>query len=525
MRWARKWRLLLLFLFAPLLAGGCATPFVVGCREEAKRTEGEFKYTDRQAALACDRAQFYADPHLILFDKEKKVWELNPNGLLTADLRKVIEDQVKSIDVLLGYADREEADQIDWVKGFRKGLEREEQIALEILRRLRFVDTYNEFTDKVGELPLSFRPSEVSYFFPAGRKFYSMKILYPPRRLEGIPFTAEYLETAKREGVLQLIDTFEVSSTRQFAKKIPHLYDANDFYWEDEGRGWLIQSFRVMSSKEKPADNIVHYIEIFRKKKDMNGPEEKPAVRGFMTAGGSKVSVFIVDYDREGTAGYGTPDKLVQTFTDVATGGDLFSNETLRNKLLEALYDAPQNNPRDKPERKRPQDPQIYTEIVKMGEAPIDLWEKGSWSVPFEYKILSTNLEIKYHKPKTVEEQRLEEKDKLKKIELFIQGFQQSGKKVVIEYWIPKDQYKDHNIMDASAYSATISLRRKGHAKEEADITHFGGRVKVVNYLYAGKWFQIVDEDGDEVFEKKREIADPTASTGSAARVDEHRDF
>ena len=502
-----------LTLVLTVFLSACAVPFSKGCLDVAAKADGEFKYTSQQAAVACSKAQFYAVPHLVMYDKENDKWSVNSNGILASDLEGVLSDQAKSLNTLLSYTSREDADWIDWFSGFRKGLEREEAVVLYLISRLNFVRTYNEFTDLVGELPKDLQPKEVEYFFSAGRKFYSMRILYPLRSLASISFTAEYLETAKREGRLKMVDSFEIADSQEYSKKVPDLYDANDFSWENRRRGWVINSYKITMNNEKPADNVVHYIEIYRKKKDLLGVEEKPAVRGFMAAGGTKVTVFVADYDYEGTLGYGSPEKIVKTFTDLTTGRDIFASSDLRTSLLEALYESEQNNPRIKPERKKPQDREIYVSIVKTGEAQIDVWEKGAWSIPFDYKILSQNFELQFDMPKTPEETRFVEREKLKKIKIFVREFKRDGKKMVIEYWLPKKEYSEWNITGNPFASTDIyTIRRKGNTEEKAEIEHFASKVMAMDYSYGGKWFRIVDEDGDGTFEKKREIGNPTVT-------------
>lgn len=515
-------------LVCGMVMGGCVRPYVSACRDIAQDEQGDFKYNKRQAAIACERAHLYADAQLTSYDRAKSQWKLNPNGVLTDDLKQVLEDQAKSLDLLLSYRDREDADFIDWFKGFREGLEKQESIVLAILGRLNYVKTYNEFTDLVGELPARLRPSDASYFFPAGRKFYSPRLLYMIRSLEVVPFTAEYLETAKQNGTLKLVDTFDLRSVQQFAKKVSRLYDPNDFTWEKQDRGLALKAYRVMPDNEKPADNVVHYMEIFRYKPSGYQPdgreiEEKPAVRGFLAAGGSTISVFVIDYDREGMPGYGSPDAVIRTYSNVTTGADIFTNPILREKILDALYDISQkNNVRERPERRKPQDRTIYTAIVKMGETQVDVWEQGTWSVPFDYKNLSQNLRIEFKKPETADEKRVEEQDKIKQTRVLVREFSQSGTKVVLEYWTPKDEYAGRNIAHASVSGDTFKMRRKNGPEETGEIGYFGKGIRTIDYFFGGRWFRIIDENGDGVFEKKRNIADPTASsyTGSAQSSD-----
>lgn len=513
----------LFLLVALALVMGCAKPFIVSCRDAAVNPDGEWKYTARQAAVACDRAQLYAGEQLFSFNKEKKIWELNPNGLLTSDLEKVMQDQVRSLDVLLSYKDKESADWIDWFPGFRKGLEREEQVALEILRRLNFVKAYNEFTDAVGELPEKLQSKEIPYFFPNGRKFYSMRLLYPQlaKRLDAIPFTAEYLEVAKREGTMKLVDEFGLTSKREFAKKVPDLQDPNEFTWKKQEMGWVVKSYKVMSDKEKPNDNVVHYIEIYRRMESGN-TEAIPAVRGFMAAGSTKVTVFVIDYDREGELGHGKPDEVAKTFADIASGNDIYDNTILRDKLLTSLYDSPQANHRENPERRKPKTKEIYTAIVKMGEVQVDAWEKCGepCTVPFDYKTLVQNAEVMLIPPKTLEEKKTAEREKLLQIGAFIREFKQDGTVVVREYWIPKKQYAGRDIIHpAIALSDTYTIRRKGGQEERAGVEYFGERIKMIDYSYGGKWFRMVDEDGDGNFEKKKAIATPASASPSVTSV------
>lgn len=510
-----------LIVIIVLALSACANPFVIACRDVAQDVKGNFKYTARQAAVACDRAQFYADPHLFTKNDENKSIVINPNGLLAADLEKVLKDEVKSLNSLLSYQNQENSDFIDWAKGFRQGLEKEEQIVLEILRRLNYVKSYNDFTDAVGELPESMQSKEFTYFFPNGRKYYSMRLLYSrtDKRLEDIPFTSEYLEAAKRDGTLKLIDSFEVMSLREFAKKVPNLHDANDFSWDKQNQSWVILSYKVMSVKDKPVDNVVQYIEIYRKAitKNFSGAESVPAVRGYMAAGGSKVTVFVMDYDREGNPGFGSPDEVVKIFSDITTGSDLYSDPMLKDKLITSIFESPQNNIKDKLDRKKPKDHQVYTSIVKMGDAPLDVWEQGIFSVPFDYKILSQNLELVYAPPITSEEKRLAEREKLKQIKLFIREFKQDSKVVVREHWLPKKAYSERNIAHSAALTDTIKIRKKNGIEESGEIAYFAEHVKVIDYSFGGKCSRIVDDDGSGIFKKKRAIACPAGMAGATS--------
>lgn len=495
----------LLFLFLPIFLSACATPFFQSCRDLARNPENEWKYSEqqRQIGVACDHAMRIKAAK---FDKEKGIWIFNPDFISVEDMEKVLKDKVDSYNDLLSFRDRELADAVDWFK-MRPGLLREEKITRWLLRRINYVSTFNEFTDLVGEIPKDMLGSEAEYLMPYGRKVYSLRMISPSAK-QKIPFVAEYLETAKKNNTLVKVDSFFVSDSQTYAKKVESLYDPNEFIWDKQYRGWQVDSYKVISDKERPNDNIVQHIEVFRTKEN-NKAESLPAMRGFLAAGGQNVSIFLMDYDKEGEQGFGDPDAVKRIFSSITTGRDLFTGSD--RDLLYALYDN-QNNNLDKPERRRPPEKPVYLEIVPM-DKKIDLavWEEGNWTVPFDYSNFSKNLGIEFTPPKDPAEARIEEKEKLKRILAFVQEFSQYGKKVVIELWIPKKEYAERNI--ASAQSNDIfRIRRKGGEEKSGDVEFFAQYKKIINYNFGGKWFQIVDEKGNGTFNKKREIADPIAA-------------
>lgn len=500
------------------LLAGCAKPFFVACREVAGDEKGEFKYSEPQVGVACERAQFYVKNSPVEKDEETKKWKLNPSKLPASEVKKVFKDQAGSLDAFLTYENREDADWIDWFKGFREGLEKQEKIVLEILRRLNYVDSFNEFTDAVGDLPAEMRSESSNYFFSEGRKSYSLRHLYSEKPIEDIPFTAEYVEVAMREGKFKLVDTFRLNTYQEFSKKIPDLYDPNEFRWESQERGWLVNAYKILSDKEKPIGKSVHYIEVFRI--DGTEIEDLPAVRGFLPSGGSGVSVFVVDYDQKGHSGYGSPDKVIKSFTEAKDAQSIFTDNYFRSELLEKIYENPEDNNRDRPQRRKPKPRPIYTEIVRMGDVKIDVWQEGEWSVPFDHKTLSREAKVKFKKPENPEEERLEEREKLKKIRYLKNVVKRDGQVVVIEYWVPKEDYSRRNIVETLEFGETLRVRRKNGPEETGEVGYFGKRVKVVDYTFGGKWFRIADEDGDGVFEKKREISSPVSTAEPAPSAD-----
>lgn len=501
--------LILLALAVIFLVSACATPTFKACRDGAVSKTEEWTYTQRQAEVACERVILKKSAK---FNKEKGIWELNPMLVSVEDQKKVLADRAKSLDEVLSYRDGEFSEFIDWFSGLRQGFEREERAALWLLRRMQFVQTFNEFTDLVGEVPKKMLGQEAEYFMPYGRKIYSLRMLYPARDLQKIPFTAVYLETARKEGTLSKVDTFYVSDYQKYAKKLENLRDPNEFSWENRQRGWRVDSYKsTQGANFKPGDNTVQYIEIYRFN-ESGKSESLPAVRGFLAAGAQNVTIFIVDYNQEGEDGFGSPDAVKTLFTSTVTGRDLYLDVSHRETLFEALYDNSFADNLRKPIRQRPSEKPLYLEMVPMGnKIVVDIWEEGNWTVPFEYLALSKNLEITYDPSVTPEETRLSEKQDLKKILAFKREFMRDGKKVVVEIWIPKKAYSERNIAASTSYDL-FKIRHKGGEEKVGDIEFFAERRKVIMYQFGGRWFQIVDNDGDGVFEKKREMSDPTVT-------------
>ena len=501
-----------------LFISACARPTFVACRDEAVYETGEFKYTQSQAAIACERAVLKLAANL---NKEKGVWDLKRDIVTTENMKKLLEDRAKALNDLQRYDIESLRQHIDWFKGLRAGLEREEQATLWLLQRIQFVDTYNKFTELVGELPKEMLAKDSEYFFEYGPKFYSMRMIYPARDVTKIPFTARYLEEAKSQGKLRLADSFTIMDSQLYGEKIPDFKDSNKFSWDKRERGWKILSYKIIANSDIPNDSVVHYIEVFRVNASTAQAENgNAALSGYLAAGGNNVSVFVIDYDKDDEDGFGSPDAVKRVLQNVVTGRDLYNNENLRKELLVMLHEPPKSD-KTRPERRRPPDPPVYVAIVPMGQqVMLDIWEikKEGWSVPLSYKGLYKNLEIVYGKPDKEDLKKLKaanEKEELKKIEILAREFRLNGDTVVIEYWKPKSEYSKLNIKYAIAGSgsgATYTIQRKGFTREQAEIEFFGDKIKQMDYFYGGVWSRIVDEDGDGIFEKRRQIANPTKS-------------
>jgi hypothetical protein len=517
---------LLIVLCALVFLSGCVKPSVIACREAATLPTdkgGKFGWTEEQAMAAC------ADVDRTLagkFDETKGTWTIDYTKIITVEeALKHIQDQRGSIDVLLSYEDEETARDIDFWKGMRKGLERQEKRLRWIEQRLTYVINYNAFVDKVGE-----SDGEIAKkLMPYGRKAYSLRLLYPIYDLKQLRFAADYVEAAKRDGSLKLINEFPIVEKEKFAEKVPDRDDPNKFSWKSHYRGWLIKAYKVMPDKERPVSPNIDYLEIFKAKfnktggndEEFAGYDEQFAVAGFKSRGKDTVNLFVIDYDLEVIQGF-CPDKVFETFVDVIFGNEIYINDDARKEVMEVLYEPPIAE--EKEYRKKPQEKPLYVEIARMGEVTVSAWEEGEFSVPFSYSATGPGKfdlasEIIWAQLKTPEEKRVEEEEGLKKIEFFKLSYKKEGNAKVIEYYVPKPDYSQQDIKEGYALSDTFRIRRKGQPEMSADIKFFTDRIKAVDYEYGSCWYRLLDKDGDGKFEKRRKIADPMEKTNAVINI------
>jgi len=201
----------------------------MACREIATlpfEKGGQYGWTEEQAKAACaDANRFLAGK----FDKEKGMWSIDYTRVITTEeVLKYIRDQEQSVDTILSYKYDENARDIDFWKGFRKGFERKEKELRWVEQRLSYVVNYNAFIDKVGEM----NDGAVKKLMPHGRKAYSLRLIYPISDLKELKFTANYVESAKRDGTLVLINEFPIVELEKFAEKIINKDDPNKFIWK-----------------------------------------------------------------------------------------------------------------------------------------------------------------------------------------------------------------------------------------------------------------------------------------------------
>ncbi|OGZ07779.1 MAG: hypothetical protein A2942_02880 [Candidatus Lloydbacteria bacterium RIFCSPLOWO2_01_FULL_50_20] len=506
--WRSRRCWLLLALAVGILAG-CATPFTPACLTVAKDPTDEFKYRQDEALVACEAAQYPAVPHLFKRDPKSNVWSLNEGGMKVDEVAVVIRRNVKDLYSYLSYSNPRQVEAIDSLRGLRAGLEKEELIAFDQYSRLNMLKILSDFAK---EVPLSsdvINREDYKYFMNYGDGRYSLRQVYPHETLSvrNIPFDAEYLVNARSNGSLKLVEQVRQITQQDFAKKIVDLRDPNNFKWKKAIQGFEIRGYKIMPPDGKPKDEAVHYVEVYRLKDDLVTTESLPAIRGFMPAASTGVSVFLVDYDREGTIGYSMPDELWKFGFPIRNGHELLTLFGYRGRLMTALFDPPKLVDRDRPERKRPQDPPIYYKVVKAGDYTANAWKKGKFTVPFKY----ATLEQGYRFELVPALPKLEAEVRFKQLKSLVREYKKDGKSVIVERWEPKSEYLKRNIADVSAFGGVFTLRRDGFSEERGDVKLFGKRVVTIDYQFGDKWYRIKDEDGDGDFELQQEIADPSA--------------
>lgn len=517
----KKVGILFVLLFILCFGSGCTKSFVMACREMAVEEGGGFQYTQDQAKAACaDANRFLAGT----FDKDKGFWSMDYTRVIsTEEVLTYVQDQLKSIDILLSYDYPENARDIDFWKGFRRGFERKEKELRWVEQRLLYVVNYNQFVDKVGEKD----GETVKKLMPYGRKAYSLRLIYPLNEIKELKFTADYVESAKKDGALVLVNEFPIVEQKKFSEKIIDKDDPNKFSWRSHHRGWLIRAYKILPQKEQPVKANIDYLEIYKAKfspgaddgKKFESFEEQFAVSGFKAGDKEGVNIFVIDYDWEAIKGF-SPDKVLETYVNIIFGNEIYTIESLKREVLEVLYNPPIAE--QKEYRKKPPEKPLFVEVAKMGEVTVELWETSAegFAVPFLYSSqgpgkLDVSFEISWRKPMNGKDEQVESEHGLKQIEVFKQIFKKGSVVKVVEYYTPKDEYAKRSIKEGMALYNIIRIRRKDKPQEEADIRYFADKLRTIDYEYGGRWYRILDKDGDGKFEKRQKIADSQNKNGN----------
>lgn len=336
---------------------------------------------------------------------------------------------------------------------------------------------------------------------------YDIRMIYPLYDLEAeFAFVADYVERARAQGKLIPVDPFLVLNYQQYGEKETDT-ERNEIIWRSRSEGLEIRGYMIRENQAVPSDNTLQYIEIYRTSFEVNDEgrftnlqyESEPALRGFMSFDSQKIDILVIDTDRENTAGWGTPD-IVRDIVGISTAEDMYvqRRRDLRKWLFERAIEEAKRHEIYIP--KHSQDLQI----VYRGEVDVDIWEEcpaDGCAVPYIYADYTWRAEIAFT-PKT-------EGAEIKQIQHFIKIFSSSARKVH-EYYLPLADYSLENVREARGSLKSWHIWLVGKAKIEGGLEIFAQELPaMIEYTDPSDkkliW-QLVDEDGDGKFEKRREI-------------------
>lgn len=417
-----------------------------------------------------------------------------PNEAVTQTIYELTLD----LDSILDYKNEN-----GWVRhlemypDLRKHFEEQEKIAKALLVRLRNVDNYNNFQDYMGQRS-SYRPGELD------RAYDSAKVFLLDMAKE-FTYSSDQIEEARKAGTLKEIERFILFDQITLGHKMPDPSDPEDpnkFVWYPVKRGVEMVGYKILTNNN-PKERNVEYVEGTRVTIESNGSikrESKPAVKLFVPTSGYS-AVLLVDQDQEGEIGYMLPD-FVEKVQRVASAKELLSDS-----LFARLFKMPEYHKRVPP-KKAP----MSIEIARVGGI-IDLWETNpsGWNTQFTYK---NQQKDNYSVSLTIKDQFKSDHDpssRTKQIAYIKKQWQSNGS--VVEYFYPKPPYDKANIVEASAYNKRIELTTNDGDTPSGQITPDSNKwikdkafAVAFNESDSGPRWLLQDDDGDGVYEKRRQI-------------------
>src|SRR5271157_681345 len=345
------------------LLGGCAPPYRKTFDDEAKARG----WTEKQklAAFAYADRTFWA--HQVGENKYVIVYRRVP----TTKVREQLETVLRDYDFMLDPKNVDDRHYLDALN-LTKDMEHDEKVTQAIYARVRAYEVYNEFNQDMG-VTSSYGPEAEL----AGG--YNAKAIFTVQDWSTVfPFTSDQLESAKKDGTLQVIENAEFDLSRKYDRKEQdpkNPDDHNEFVWKSAKRAVKLVNYKVVNA-DKPDNNNGDYIEGYRV---LDGKQEsKPALKIFFPPSGG-AAVDLIDVDREGEPGFGLPD-IIEKVYSLTSVQDIIRQGT----LVDALF---QEKSAQK-DRTVPPIEVFKIEIAKVDQ-PINVWEKAptdvGYIVPFKY--------------------------------------------------------------------------------------------------------------------------------------------
>ena len=534
------------------LALGCVglMLFLAGC---PKSYEGVLWDEALNKGLTEDEALtalFESYKYLLFKVNEDGSWQVDYSKWPIGYVEQMTADLLSGLDYLLSYKSKAWSKLIDALPGLRAYLEREEVKWRWVHQRVRHVRLHDYFVELMGTSGKSSSTSASSsswesswgsgaeaqghqitengdyetpdralirsgtgvkrkkVYSSSGESCYTLSLLWPKTDLHKLyPFVADYVARAREEGTLRDVSHFLVLDYGQFGKAEVEPSTGRS-YWEARVRGLDIVSYMVREDEEIPETNQVQYVEIYRVEFEVQpdgtytilSRESKPALKGFMSKYSNQIDVLVIDTDREGDWGWGTPDVITRV-SGVREGRDLYLYPRWRSDVLDKLFQKALDRASER-EKLRPK-PTLPVEIVYRKGFRFDVWEacpESGCVVPYDYKSHDWDAKIIF-----VEGTESEE---LKQIEWFVKEY--SSVRKVIEYYEPLPEFAGRDIREAIGYSNYWKVRRAGQPTVEGDLELFAiSTPKMIDYTDPGnpkKTWRLMDEDGDGIFEKRRAL-------------------
>jgi len=426
--------------------------------------------------------------------------KINYNWISTKRILEQIESTKDDLDGFLSYKNKGFAKIVDDFPGMRESLEKSRRVAQFIEDTLRSHHLYSKFKGlKAG-----------SYYDEESDKF-DLKLLDPRQDLEkSLSFTSKYVEEAKKQGTLDLVENFRLEFDYKEKNPDPnHPEDTNKFIFENKRKAIVVKIF------DSNGDNIGDYAELFRIKEN-NSLESKPALKMFNTLNNETLNLAIIDEDCEKDSnGYGMPD-FVETIYGIQKDQialQISSNEKLMGRLFGSSTKS-----------KKPVVKQNEAFIVEAGKVNIPEYEfsenSEGWKIPLEYrdkKEGNYTLKIKF----------VEANGKGKQIEYILKEWHNPNSETipvrgrVIEYYKVKPEFSKNNILNISILDKKISMDLEGELTKTAfDNFFLQEQPTAIEYTFGNNRFRIIDLDNKPGYEARKIIADvnKTSSNNNSRR-------
>lgn len=317
-------------------------------------------------------------------------------------VRKNVEQAADDIADVLNYKNERNAAYADFF-GVRPFLEKEEKRLRVIQARVRAAELHDEFKKLTGDMVNPHTNN--NYYGPSaygngygqksekeeGLKNGFVWKIYLPKDLNDLfDFSLDKIKVAKEKGHLKVIERSGLFISRKYDHKeqdVANLDDPNAFVWVPKSFA-LELIFHKIVNVEKPANNNFDYVEVYRITNVVTRKRESlPCIKAFSIYDGV---VLLVDTDKEGEPGYGSPDHVSKVY-GLGNSRDVLSNKS----LMEMLFQD-----RRKRDRILPEKTSLFVEFAKVG-SPVDIWEDApgdkGWPWPlFKYKnALKNNYNVK----------------------------------------------------------------------------------------------------------------------------------